>query len=112
MDAQSNASPAVLNSGGWKRPRFIHGFFAITEEDWVGNLERFRGNLGLTSALGSAARKTVEESFSLRATVPNIAEILTAAAALRHHGRRAASQAIFRPGQARSAGSGGAAASR
>jgi ABC-type polysaccharide/polyol phosphate export permease len=23
MDAQSNASPAVLNSGRWKRPRFI-----------------------------------------------------------------------------------------
>ena len=109
---RSECEPRCPQLGRWKRPRFIHGFFAITEEDWVGNLERFRGNLGLTSALGSAAGKTVEESFSLRATVPNIAEILIAAAVLRHHGRWAASQAIFRPGQARSAGSSGAAASR
>jgi glycosyltransferase involved in cell wall biosynthesis len=104
------ASPVGVNCDVVKEG--VNGFFAITEEEWVGNLERFRGNLGLTSALESSARKTVEESFSLRATVPKIAEILIAAAALRHPGRSAASQTIFTPGQARSAGSSGAAASR
>ena len=54
----------------------VNGFFAITEEEWIANLERFRGNL--TSALGAAARQTLEESFSFRATVPKIAEILPA----------------------------------
>jgi hypothetical protein len=53
--------------------------------------------------LGAAARKLVEESFSLRATVPTIAEILLAVAALRPHRRRTTSRAFFKPGLARSA---------
>jgi hypothetical protein len=36
---------------------------------------RFRGNLALTAALGAVAHQTTAESFSLRVTVPKIAEI-------------------------------------
>ncbi len=43
----------------------VNGFFARTEDEWVERLEQFRGNLALTSQLGSAARGTVESSFSL-----------------------------------------------
>lgn len=67
------ASPVGVNCDVAKEG--VNGFFAITEEEWVANLERFRGNTNLTSALGAAARQTVEASFSLRATVPKIAEI-------------------------------------
>ena len=38
----------------------VNGFFAITE-DMIGNLERFRGNLALTSSLGATARQTAED---------------------------------------------------
>jgi hypothetical protein len=38
----------------------VNGFFAIIEEEWIANLERFRGNTFLTSALGAAGRQTVE----------------------------------------------------
>jgi glycosyltransferase involved in cell wall biosynthesis len=58
-----------------------NGFFAVTKEEWVANIERFRGNLPLVTALGSAGREMVHTSFALDATVPKIAEILQAAAA-------------------------------
>ena len=90
----------------------VNGFFAITEEEWVGNLERFRGNLGLTESFGAAARATVEESFSLSATVPKIAEILQSAAALRCRSRRKPSGVVFKRHLARSADSSGAAPRR
>lgn len=90
----------------------VNGFFAITEEEWIANLERFRGNTSLTSALGAAARQTVEESFSLRATVPKIAEILLSAAALRRPSRRKLARSSFKPDLARSAASNDAAPSR
>ena len=80
------ASPVEVNCDVVKDG--VSGFFAITEEEWVANLERFRGNANLTSALGAAARQTVEASFSLRATVPKTAEILLSAAALRRPSRR------------------------
>jgi hypothetical protein len=38
----------------------VNGFFAIIEEEWIANLERFRSNTFLTSALGAAGRQTVE----------------------------------------------------
>ena len=38
------ASPVGVNCDVMKEG--VNGFFAITEEEWVGNLERFRGNLG------------------------------------------------------------------
>jgi hypothetical protein len=87
----------------------VNGFFAITEEEWVGNLERFRGNLGLTESFGAAARATVEESFSLSATIPKIAEILESAAALRRPSRRNPSRVDFKRDLARSDGSNAAA---
>jgi glycosyltransferase involved in cell wall biosynthesis len=90
----------------------VNGYFAITEAEWVANLERFRANPGMTSALGAAARETVENSFSLRATLPKIAEILQSAAALRRSKRRKPSQAAFKSGLARSAGSSGVGPSR
>jgi hypothetical protein len=86
----------------------VNGFFAITEEEWVGNLERFRGNLGLTESFGAAARATVEESFSLSATIPKIAEILQSAAASRRASQRKSSRVLFKRDLARSAGSSGA----
>jgi len=86
----------------------VNGFFAITEEEWIANLERFY----LTSALGAAARQTLEESFSFRATVPKIAEILLSAAALRNPSRRKLACFSFKPDLARSAASNDAAPSR
>lgn len=74
------ASPVGVNCDVVKEG--VNGLFAVTEAEWLASLERFRGNLALTSSLGSAARKTVETSFSLRATVPKIAEVLQSAAAL------------------------------
>lgn len=59
----------------------MNGFFAITEAEWVENLERFRDNATLTVA--AAARETAETSFSLQATLPRIAELLQEAATLR-----------------------------
>jgi hypothetical protein len=88
----------------------VNGFFGITEEEWIANLERFRGNL--TSALGAAARQTLEESFSFRATVPKIAEILLSAAALRNPSRRKLACSSFKPDLARFAASNDAAPSR
>ena len=86
------ASPVGVNCDVVKEG--VNGFFAITEEEWVGNLERFRGNLGLTESFGAAARATVEESFSLSATIPKIAEILQSAAALRRPSRRKPSRVL------------------
>jgi glycosyltransferase involved in cell wall biosynthesis len=104
------ASPVGVNCDVVKEG--VNGFFAITEEEWIANLERFRGNIGLTSALGAAARQTVEESFSLRATVPKIAEILLSAAASRRPSRRKLARSSFKPDLARSAASNDAAPSR
>jgi glycosyltransferase involved in cell wall biosynthesis len=104
------ASPVGVNCDVVKEG--VNGFFAITEEEWIANLERFRGNVGLTSALGAAARQTVEESFSLSATIPKIAEILLSAAALRRPTRRKLARSSFKPDLARSAASSDAAPSR
>jgi len=104
------ASPVGVNCDVVKEG--VNGFFAITEEEWVANLERFRGNANLTSALGAAARQTVEASFSLRATVPKIAEILLSAAALRRPSQRKVARSSFKPDLARSAASNDAAPSR
>jgi glycosyltransferase involved in cell wall biosynthesis len=103
------ASPVGVNCDVVKEG--VNGFFAITEDEWVGNLERFRGSLALTASFGAAARATVEDSFSLRATVPKIAEILKSAAALRPT-RRKPSRADFKPDPAHCVGSSGAAPSR
>ena len=105
------ASPVGVNCDVVKEG--VNGFFAITEEEWVGNLERFRGNLGLTDRFGAAARETVETSFSLRATLPKIAEILAiGGSAQADRARRTPSRTALRSGLARSAGSSGAAPPR
>jgi glycosyltransferase involved in cell wall biosynthesis len=104
------ASPVGVNCDVVKEG--VNGFFAITEEEWIANLERFRGNTNLTSALGAAARQTVEASFSLRATVPKIAKILLSAAALGRPSRRKLARSSFKPDLARSAASNDAAPSR
>ena len=104
------ASPVGVNCDVVKEG--VNGFFAITEEEWVGNLERFRDNLGLTESFGAAARATVEESFSLSATIPKIAEILQSAASLRRASRRKRPRVLFKRDLARSADSSGAAPRR
>jgi glycosyltransferase involved in cell wall biosynthesis len=90
----------------------VNGFFTRTEDEWVERLEQLRGNLALTSQLGSAARGTVESSVSLKATVPKIAEILQSAAALKGPRRWTRARTPLKYGPARSAGSSGAAPSR
>jgi len=87
----------------------VNGFFAMTETEWVEKLELLRDDLALAARLGSAARETVETSFSLKATLPKIAEILQSAAALRPPRRRAWLRGAAKLDPARSAGSGGAA---
>jgi len=47
--------------------------FAITEEEWIGNLELLRQSPPISA--WSCRAPTAEKSFSLRATVPNISEI-------------------------------------
>jgi hypothetical protein len=66
----------------------------------------------MTAAFGAAAREMAETSFSLRATLPKIAEILQAAATLRPSACRTPSRTALRSGLARSAESSGAAPSR
>jgi glycosyltransferase involved in cell wall biosynthesis len=100
------ASPIGVNCDVVKEG--INGYFAVSEEEWVTNLERFRGNMELTASLGAKARQTVETSFSLSATGPKIAEILEAAATLRRGKRRSPSRAAIRSGLARTVESGGA----
>jgi glycosyltransferase involved in cell wall biosynthesis len=103
------ASPVGVNNDVVKEG--VNGFFAITEEEWIGNLERFRGSPSLIERCGAAARATVENAFSLRATLPKIAEILKSAAALRPN-RHAAARAEFTPDLARSVDSSGGGPSR
>jgi glycosyltransferase involved in cell wall biosynthesis len=103
------ASPIGINCDVVKEG--VNGFFAITEDEWVSSIERFRGNPAMTSALGFAARETVETSFSLRATMPKVAEILESAATMRRSSRDAPLRA-FRRGRVRSAESTGVVASR
>jgi hypothetical protein len=62
------ASPVGVNCDVVKEG--VNGFFAITEAEWVENLERFRSDATLTASLGAAARETAETSFSLQATLP------------------------------------------
>jgi len=90
----------------------VNGFFARTEDEWVERLEQFRCNPALTSQLGAAARGIVENAFSLRATVPKIAEILQSAAMRGPRRRRTRARTPLRYGPARSAGSSDAAPSR
>lgn len=75
------ASPVGVNCEVVKEG--VNGFFAMSETEWVVNLERFRGDLRMTSEFGSAAREAVEKSFSLRSALPSMAEILQAAAEVR-----------------------------
>jgi glycosyltransferase involved in cell wall biosynthesis len=104
------ASPIGVNCDVVKEG--VNGFFAVSEDEWVTNLERFQNDMELTAQLGANARETVETSFSLSATVPRIAEILESAANLRRKKRRTPSRAAIRSGLARSVESGGAVPSR
>jgi glycosyltransferase involved in cell wall biosynthesis len=101
------ASPVGVNCDVVKEG--VNGFFAMTETEWVEKLELLRDDLALAARLGSAARETVETSFSLTATLPKIAEVLQSAAALRPPRRRAWLRGAAKLDPARSAGSGGAA---
>ncbi len=58
----------------------VNGLFARTERDWVASLERLRGDPDFAAAMGASARTTVERSFSLKATLPKIIELLRSAA--------------------------------
>jgi hypothetical protein len=85
----------------------VNGFFAITEEEWRGKLERFRGNRARSERFGSTARATVDGACSLSPTIPKIAEILQSAAALHRPSLRKPSRVDFKRDLARSAGSSG-----
>ncbi len=104
------ASPIGVNCDVVKEG--VNGFFAVSEDEWVTNLERFQNDMELTAQLGANARQTVETSFSLSATVPRIAEILESAANLRRKKRRTPSRAAIRSGLARSVESSGVVPSR
>jgi glycosyltransferase involved in cell wall biosynthesis len=57
----------------------VNGLFARTERDWVTSLERLRDDPDFAATMGASARTTVERSFSLKATLPKIIELLRSA---------------------------------
>ena len=85
------ASPVGANNDVVKEG--VNGLFASTETDWVASLERLRADPALASAMGAAARETVERSFSLEATLPKIVEVLESAAKAKRNAPAARNEA-------------------
>jgi glycosyltransferase involved in cell wall biosynthesis len=59
----------------------VNGFYACTEEEWIDRIAFLLENESLRRRLGQEARRTIEESYSVRAHAPRVAKILTEAAA-------------------------------
>jgi glycosyltransferase involved in cell wall biosynthesis len=57
----------------------VNGLLAETPQQWAAALDRLAGDPALRFRMGQAARRTVEQSYSLAGTVPRIAAILKAA---------------------------------
>ncbi len=74
------ARPAVASGIGANNRIVTHGetgFLAHTAEDWATHLRRLRDEPELAAALGAAARRRVEQSYSLAVTAPMLLETIT-----------------------------------
>lgn len=58
----------------------VNGVFATTEDDWVRRLELLRRDRAGAAAMGAAARRSVERSYSLALALPHIRDVLLSAA--------------------------------
>ncbi|MFA4991914.1 MAG: glycosyltransferase, partial [Candidatus Omnitrophota bacterium] len=54
----------------------INGYLADTEDEWIDRISLLIENAGLRKKIGDAGRKTVEESFSVKANVPEYMRII------------------------------------
>ena len=54
----------------------VNGFKATTNEEWYKALNRLYKDISLRKAVGLAARKTVEEKYSLQVTAPKLIKII------------------------------------
>jgi len=59
----------------------VSGFHARGDQEWVDRIERLLKDGALRARMGSAARRTVEESYSARVHAPRMARVLREAAA-------------------------------
>ncbi len=60
-----------------------NGLLAQSAEDWIVAFRRLRDDPALRQSLGEAARKTVEQFYSLRSTLPLMAKTINSVAAER-----------------------------
>ncbi|HXG95308.1 MAG TPA: glycosyltransferase, partial [Blastocatellia bacterium] len=75
--------PAVCSAVGTNCEVIEHeanGLLASTHEEWIACLERLIDDADLRKRLGEAARKTVEERFSMRASAKLFARVAREAA--------------------------------
>jgi len=61
----------------------VNGFLASTKQQWIEKLFQLIQDVGLRRRMGLAGRRTVEARYSARTWVPQVATVLTSAAALR-----------------------------
>ncbi|MBU6448352.1 MAG: glycosyltransferase [Rhodospirillales bacterium] len=74
------ARPAVASPIGANNRIVVHGeteFLAHTAQDWVTHLRTLRDNAGLAAETGRAARRYVEQNYSLGVTAPVLLDTIT-----------------------------------
>ncbi len=71
--------PCVVSSLGTNKEivkEGINGYLARTDEEWIEKLSLLINNRDLRAKIGLAARKTVEENYSVKVNAPKYLEIL------------------------------------
>ncbi|MDE2239835.1 MAG: glycosyltransferase, partial [Rhodospirillales bacterium] len=74
------ARPAIASAVGANGRIVVHGetgFLAYDAEDWITHLRTLRENPGLCATLGAAARRRVEQNYSLGVTAPILLDTIT-----------------------------------
>lgn len=74
------ARPAVASGIGANNHIVLHGetgFLAQTPQDWITHLHYLRDNPAEAAALGAAARRRVEQNYSLGVTAPILVETIS-----------------------------------
>lgn len=74
------ARPAVASAIGANNRIVSHGetsFLAHTSQDWVTHMRALRNEPALAASMGAAARRRVEQNYSLGVTAPILVETLT-----------------------------------
>ena len=74
------ARPAVASPIGANKRIVVHGgtgFLAHTTQDWMTHLRALRDDKGLAAEMGWAARRRVEQNYSLGVTAPILLDTIT-----------------------------------